>query len=374
MRPTSLTWPHVIPAAHHVAATVESWRSGVRLADRIPIVSGSITYDDTATLRRRVTLTVAARTPDGTVWDPGSNPAHPLAAYGQRLHIRAGIHHPAGQSELLDHGWYLITGWERAEDEGALTVTGVDLAQLLADARHYRTETPAKNNTYATEFTRLADNILPTVIDSHLPSRKVNALTVWDRDRTRNLDDLCDAWGARWYVDDQGQLAAAPAYAPVTAATPYQLRLVSGRNGTVVTRQRTGERGRLYNAVIATGKAGENQEPAPYAVAEITDPLSPIRVGGPWGRRPRFYQSDMLTTSADCLATARQLLVSASAISRTEPIQCVPDPAVELGDVAEVVTDGTAFRGRVTSLTLPLLASGPMSLTITNAPKDEESP
>lgn len=214
MRPTSPTWPHVIPAAHHVAATVESWRSGALLADSIPITSGSITYDDTATLRRRVTLTVPARTPDGTVWDPGSNPAHPLAAYGQRLHIRAGIQHPAGPTELLDHGWYLITEWERPENEGELTVTGVDLAQLLADARHYRTETPGKNNTYAAEFARLADNILPTLTDPHLPSRKVNALTVWDRDRTRNLDDLCEAWGARWYVDDQGRLAAAPDYTP----------------------------------------------------------------------------------------------------------------------------------------------------------------
>lgn len=376
MRPVSPQWAPTIAAAHRIALRIESWREGNLLAKSVPVLEGAVTMDDTAILKRRLQLTVPAATPDGTSWDPGDSSTHPLAAYGQRLRVLAGIELPSGTIELLELGWYLITGWERDETAGTITVAGQDLAVLLEDARHYREESPPAGTTYATEFVRLAAGILPTRIEPGLANRTVSSQTVWDRDRTKNLTDLCKAWQARWYVADDGVLVAAPAYPDVTAATTPVLRLVSGRAGTVITRTRRGDRTTLYNAVVATGKAIEGGEAAPYGIAEITDPTSPIRVQGPYGRRPRFYASELLTTSVQCTEAAVTLLTAASSVSRMEPVEISPDPAIQLGDVVEIVTGGHAFKGRVSTLSLPLTVGGAMTVTVATKPSenDEGSP
>jgi hypothetical protein len=373
VRSTSGAWRPTISAAHRIAVRIESWRDGKQLAASIPITDGAVTYDDTATLKRRLTISVPARMPDTTVWDPGDSADHPLAAYGQRLHVQIGIQLPTGPVELMDHGWYLITGWQRDETGGTVTVEGQDLAVLLEDARHYREESPPPGSTYAQEFARLAAGILPTRVVA-LPSTQVNPQTVWERERVKNINDLCNAWGARWHVADDGVLEAAPSYPDVTAATPAVLRLVSGRNGTVVARTRRGQRSNLYNAVVVNGKtAGAASEPAPYGIAEITAADSPIRVQGPYGRRPRFYASELLTTNAACVAAAEKMLVTASSVSRSEPIQASPDPSIQLGDVLEVITAGEPFKGRVTGLTLPMTAAGPMIVTLASTPADNDT-
>jgi hypothetical protein len=218
---------------------------------------------------------------------------------------------------------------------------------------------------------RLADGILPVNIHPDLPATWINTQTVWDRDRTKNLTDLCRAWGARWSVNDAGELAADPPYTLVQPTDPPVYHLTGGQRGTVVARQRGGDRERLYNAVVATGKAPDEGGPVPYAVAEITDPASPIRVSGPYGRRPRFYASDMLVTTQMCQDTANNMLTPASTVSRSEPIDAVPNPALELGDIAAVTTNGGRWLGRVTSIVLPLAATGAMNVTLTSAPANE---
>ncbi|MCF2529378.1 DUF5047 domain-containing protein [Yinghuangia soli] len=370
MRARSPAWDYVIPSCHGIAAEVTSWRSGVQLG-AVPLLGGEITYDDTALLRRRLTLSVPNRMPDGRSFDPGDDAAAPLAVYGSRLRVMAGIVHPNGSTELLRHGWYLVTEWERDEAARTVEVTAVDLAQLLDDARHLGTESPPAGSTYAAEFTRLVDGLLPVRIAPGLPDRRIPPGTVWDRERPKNLTELCRAWGARWFIDDDGYATAAPAYSDVTPATPTDVRFVSGRRGTVVNRRRAASRDRLYNAVVATGKAPpESSSYAPSAVATIDS--GPIAWDGPYGRKPRFYQSDLLVTNDQCQEAARNILARSSSVSRSEPITAVPDPALELGDVAQVLTGGQSFTGRVSSIKLPLIADGPMEVTVTNQPAQEE--
>lgn len=377
MRAVSPVYRAALATSHGVAVDVSSWRSGKLLAANIPVLSAQITYDDTATLRRRLAITVPVQDPVAVFsWDPGSSANHPLANYGQRLKVRAGIVLPTGQKEMFDHGWYLITGWELSEDERNVSVTAVDLAQLLVDDRLYTKSGPGKGRTYRQAFTTLVNGSLPVAVDSALPGRLVNGATVWERDRIRNLDDLADAWGARWYVDDAGNAHASKAYTVITTATVPVLTLVSGANGTVVDRKRDASRDRLYNAVIVNGKTPtDNKARQPYGRAEITLASSPIRVSGPYGRKPRFYTSEMLTTDAQCQATALSLLPQVSSVSRSEPVICIPDPSVELGDVVQVKTGGSWFTGRVTSIVLPLTADqGAMTLTLSNEPDlDDES-
>jgi hypothetical protein len=290
-----------------------------------------------------------------------------------------GVEHADGTRELLNMGQVLINTWDVDETGEAVEVEAVDLAQLIADAKHYTIETPAPGTTYAREFERLAAGILPVRIADGLSlTATVNAATIWARERDKNLTKLCKAWGARWYVDDDGYLTAAPAYPDITDQTPPVVHLTGGTNGTVVARARSGTRERLYNAVVVTGRAvredqATTEPPVPWAAAEVRDPRSPIRIDGPYGRRPKFYTSEMLTTSAECQATAIQMLAAASGVSRTEPVACVPDPSMDLGDVVRVVTRGIPWTGRVQSFALPLTAAGgSMKVVVSNAPAANE--
>jgi hypothetical protein len=126
------------------------------------------------------------------------------------------------------------------------------------------------------------------------------------------------------------------------------------------------QRGALYNRVVVDGKTvDDGSAPRPHAVAEITDASSPIRATGPYGRVTRFYASDLITTQAQADAAAASLLVTYASVGRSEPVKAIPDPAVQLGDVARVSTrDGDRYTARVDHITLPLtVRDGSMEVT-----------
>jgi Domain of unknown function (DUF5047) len=373
MRAVSAAWPLLIRHTHPMVTTVDSWLSGTLLMAKIPIQAGQIAYDDTGLLKRRLTLTVPAEIP-GLRLDPGENPAAPLAAYGQRLHVYTGTQYPNGARELLDHGWYLTTGWKRDEDGGAVGIEAISLAQLIADDRLTAPSSPPAAATYVSEFTRIVAGILPVVIDPGLADRAIGTTTwVWDRDRDKALADLCAAWPARWYVGDDAAVHAAAPYPPIAGQTPV-LELTDGAAGTVVGRARAAQRGALYNTVVVDGKTPDSGAAGPHAVSQNTDPASPIRADGPYGKVVRFYASDLITTQPQAHTTADTMLQTWSVAGRVEQVTCVPDPSLQLGDIVRVYTsDGDAHTGRVTAMTVPLTPDdGAMSLTIGVEPDDTE--
>lgn len=370
MRPTSNAWRSLIGYSHRVVTVVESWLAGVRLVDRIPITIGSIAFDDTGTVKRRLSMTVPARTP-GMRWDPAGNVTHPLAAYGQRLHVFSGIAYANRSVELLDLGWYLITGWKRDEDSASITVEGFDLARLIVDDRLLAPVSPAPGATFAGMVRQLVEPVgLAVVVDAGLADRAIGSSPVWDRERDRAVSDLCDAWPARWGLGDDGNVHVRRPYGLVTASTTPDVELTDGGTGTITGRAREADRGALYNALVVTGRTPDDGSARPYAVASVDDPGSPIRVTGPYGRVPRFYASDLITTQAQAQATADAQLVTYTTAGRSEPLRAVPDPALELGDVVRISTrDGDRYTARVTALTLPLTAAqGAMQITAAMTP------
>lgn len=368
----SPSWSTLIRYSHRVVTRVDSYLAGVQLAANLPLDAGDITYDDTGTLKRRLTLTVPAHTPTAN-WDPAGNPSAPLAAYGQRLHVATGIGYPNGAVELADHGWYLLTSWERDDAEGTITVEGFDLAQLVADDRLTAPSSPPGGATYVSEFTRLIGGLLPVVIDPGLADRAISATVVWERDRDEALNILCRAWPARWYVGDDGAAHAAAPYSAVTAATAPDVQLTDGTDGTIVSRARRGDRGALYNVLVVDGRQPDDGSARPHAVSQITDAASPIRATGPYGKVTRFYESDLITTQPQAQASADSMLITYASAGRVESATAVPDPALQLGDIARITTiDGKQFTGRITGLALPLTVDdGAMTVTIGTLPAEE---
>lgn len=372
MRATSAAWPVAVRNTHRMVSVVESWLEDERLASSVPIASGSIRYDDTGVLKRRLQLAVPAFTP-GRRWDPAGSVTAPLGVYGQTLHVWTGIGYPNGREELLDHGWYLITKWTRDEAEGTVVVEAVDLAQWIIDDALTAPSTPPTGATYVSECTRLVAGILPVIVDPGLVDRLLPSTLVWERDRDKALDELCAAWPARWYVGDDRAVHLAPPYGPVGQSTPPDILLTDGAQGTVTARQRQGDRAAMSNVVVVDGKGDDTATPPvppPHAVAQVTAAASPIRVDGPYRRVVRRYASDLITTQAQADAAADALLVTYATGGRAEGVAAVPDPAIQLGDIGRVDTrDGMRFTGRITAMDVPLTPDdAPMSATVAMLP------
>jgi hypothetical protein len=378
MRQTSDLFATLLRYSHQRVTRIDAYYDGVLTMANVPFVDGVLSDDDSAVVKRELTLNVPVRTPLARL-DPGSDETHPLNCYGQMLRVHTGIMMPGPPDqrapELLAQGWYLITDWQRNDDEKTLNLSAQDLSARIVDDHFYSPEAPPPAATYASEFTRLIGGSLPAVhIDAGLIDRPLNSPSVvWDRDRVAALNELCDAWPARWYVDDAGRGVAAPPYAPVTSDSVQVVTFTDGSAGTITTRARANQRTRVYNAAIVTGALGQNGAAAPRAILEVTDPSSPIAVGGPFGRRPRFHNSDLIQTQAQADATAAMLIGRYTRFGRAEAIGLIPDPRVELGDIARVYTaDGDAYLGRVTKRTLPLIArQGGMSVTVSTLPAGE---
>jgi len=364
MRTCSTAWRTLIAYSHPIVTIVESWLGGTQLAANVPITSGQIDMDDSGSLKRLLRIKVPARTPDGRRWDPAGDALAPLAAYGQRLKVSTGIRYANGATELLLAGWFVITSWDRKEDEGVIQVQAADLGLLIQDDRMLAPEAPPANATFTSEFVRLVNGTVPTAVSAALVDRALSSTVVWDRDRDKALTDLCNAWPARWYVDDTGTARADVPYGAVSPSTPAQVRLTDGSGGTITSRARKAQRTAIFNMVVVDGKAGATGAAAPHSVASVTMANSPIRATGPFGRRPQFFSSDLIGTQAQADATAQAMLVQVATMGRAEALTCVPDPSIQLGDVAEVMTrDGDRYVSRIVNLSLPLTAEdGPMSI------------
>lgn len=368
MKGRSEQYKALITRSHRVITKVDAYYGGDLVMANVPLTDGTLAADDSGTLKGAVTLTVPA-VADGTRLDPGNDPGAPLNAYGQRLRIQSGTLMPDGTAQLYDLGEYLITGWSRSEAESTLSVQAADLATLIQDDRFLQPASPAAGSTYAQAFAQIVGGILPVYTDPALPALAYPAV-VWDRDRDVVLSELCRAWGARWYVDHTGTVCAVPDYPPIDEGTPPDFTITDGVDGIITDRARGAERGALFNVVSVTGALGVDGAAAPHAVAEITDPASPVYPRGPYGAVPRFYSSDLITTQAQADGTAQRMRNEMARFGRVESVGMVPDPAVELGDVARVYTaDGDRFLGRVTAYTLPLVAqAGAMAVTVSTVP------
>ncbi|MEU8717474.1 hypothetical protein, partial [Streptomyces sp. NPDC048663] len=80
----------VVQGSYTMAMRAESWLGGQLLTDAVPIADGNEDRDRSLAVPEKITLTVPRRD-RGFDWDPGADPAHPLAAYGQMLRIDYGI-------------------------------------------------------------------------------------------------------------------------------------------------------------------------------------------------------------------------------------------------------------------------------------------
>lgn len=352
---------------HRVQVQVTSRRGATVLYSGVPVIDGSVTVDGAAQCRRTLSLTVPARLSTGLYADRPAlpdSPSHPLAAYGQELHVSYGVLYTDDSVEWLQAGVFRIDSTSGSLTEGeAVQVTGRSREAFLIDARFLAPRTVSGPSVTAIIDT-LVHEVLPSVEVVVSTSRDARVpTTTYDEDRWGAITSLAESIGAVVYADPWGRIVVADA--PSTKGDPvWTVR--AGQGGVLVSASSSSSREGVYNAVVVRGESPSGDFAPLQGVEYDEDPTSPTRWGDPhagrFGMVPRHESYPTVSTVAQARAVARGLLAQSVGAARTLEASSVPNPALEPGDLIHVIPDpddlATVRAHIVDGYTLSLRAGG----------------
>ena len=347
---------------------VWAWRDGsLALPEPLQVISWSADDEagESVKVGQKLSLTVAD--PDGTLgaW----RFEDPLAVAGTRLQVVYRV----GGAGAVNFGWFRVVGNEpvTAHDSRVIneygyvvpdspvspherrvfTTTGVvrlECVDLTADVdrdRFEAPESPGPDATVLSEFARLTRDYFPVVVDDGIVDRPVSRQLVFDRERLEACQDLLARVSARYRMGGDGECHV---YSP---DGPVVLRVEPGASLVSVSRKQSVDG--LYNRWVVEGKDKDSGQPIRFAVSIDSGPL---RWGGPHGKAPFFYSSEMIDSYDAAAAYAVQLRDDFLASLAVELlVEVAPRPELQAGDRVEVgcpVVGGHVayFPGRITSI------------------------
>nr|DAR23787.1 MAG TPA: tail protein [Caudoviricetes sp.] len=351
----------LLSSAYTVAARVESWL-GSEYLGAVPVEDGSVSWDASQQVQGSLSLSVprvgAAGDEDWRDWDP-TDPTHPLACFGQVLHVSLTI------GSLISSAWwtvplgrFLITSVEPGPS--TVRVTGKSLLQRLEEDRLTEPMAPDPAGSMASELRRLVGSRMGLIIDPALRDYPCPSMT-WGESRIDAVYEIARSWPAVVREGGDGILYVSPP-TPDPTSRP-ELRLSDGAEGTVVGVAASVSRDKIYNRVVARGQESSDEgSPSFQAIADQM--TGPMRVDGPYGVVPRFFSSPLITSVAQAKSTAEAMLADAVRKKVTVPVEHAPDPRIRLDAHVEVETrpvEGTPDRtvwGVVSAYELPLTYRG----------------
>ncbi|MFD5491639.1 DUF5047 domain-containing protein [Streptomyces sp. NPDC127091] len=324
---------------------------------------GSVTVDRGQAVRRTCTVTVAG---------PSLIPRtarDQLATYGARLRISRGVEYGDGSSELVPLGVFRLDSVDGDVSEGPVTLQGKDLSAVVADdkltARHKASGTVV--------------GAIATLIQRSLPDADIISLITDQTIGSRTFDVEADPWegcreiaaaaGADVYCNADGVFVIATLPDLLTTDPVWAIEAVEG--GVYISGNRAMTSDGVHNGVLARGENASDGIPPVSALVVDNDPGSPTYWSGPYGRRPLFYSSSTLNSTAACQRAAALKLAEAKAPNASGDISSLPNPALEPGDVIRVThEDGTRELHQVASFSVPLDLGGDFPIATISAKED----
>lgn len=296
--------------------------------------------------------TVTASSTSQVRWSCGLNligvpiGADGINGYNTQIRLRHGM----DGEPLLPFGVYKVTGAKRSSGSPlSLAVTGSSFETYLIRARFTSSRTFRKQSGRQL-VTQLITEVLPSaqiawnVDDAQVPRiiepRERWALIDGDRDATSVARSLA----ARIHTTPEGNWVADPV--PSLTDAPVWTAAV-GADGVLISADEELADDGVYNVMVVSGQSTSTAFP-PFkpGVAQDLDPLSPTYVGRPveqggFGSRPRFYTSQLITSSKQAQTAAQAMLAGYLGQRQKVAFAQLHNPAIEPGDVGIVsATDG----------------------------------
>jgi hypothetical protein len=360
VRPVSTRFTETTGQSHQVATLVEVLESGLVIAGVTTVVDGSVTLDQTAATRGRLDLGILD---DGTLDLVPTDAASLLAPYGNELQIHRGILFPDGVTELVSLGVFRIddTQVDDTADSLAVRIAGLDRSARIIDARFEEPYQIAQGTNYTTAIRETLQAAWPDIpLDLTATTRTTPQLIAEEGDdRWAFCQDMAAALGMALYFDGDGTAVTRPVAA--IGGTPAAT-LAEGEGGVLIQASRRWTRQGSYNRVIATGENTGEAAPA-RGVATDDNPLSPTYYYGPFGKVPRFYSSQFITTDDQASDAAAGFLSRELGTTQSVDFGAFVNPALEPDDIVRVTRARAGINEDhiIDSLTIPLAVDGTMT-------------
>ncbi|MFC0546938.1 DUF5047 domain-containing protein [Kutzneria chonburiensis] len=350
MWPLTALAAQTLTSSHQIAVRGTAYTAALGVLTDLPISGGSVTVASTSQVRRTASVDIA----DPALWP--ANPLDILSPLGSELAIEYGVVLPGVGIEWVPLIRGVINSASRtrpvASGQGAVTLVLNDRSSRVADDRLDSPAQTIANATAVSEITRLIQLTLPSVtVTDRTGSSQVAVTLDIARDKWADgVEKLADSIGAEVFADPLGNFVIRN---QPQLTDPSVWTVATGRGGVLVQKDETLTRDLVYNRVVASGATTDGTAPVWVGVSDL-DPNSPTMYGGPFGRKPRFYTSPLLTTTAQCQTTAAALLARTKGIQATVTLATITNPGLDAGDVL-LVRDGITVEAHIIDqVTIPL--------------------
>lgn len=360
MRPVSARFLDTLRGSHEFVARARVCAPGQSgtspTGTQIAILGGDVTLDGTADIRGTLSLDT-----DGNgMWPSRSTDL--LAPFGNEIFVERGVRYGDGTSEYVSLGYYRIgTPDQDSAPDGPISLSCSDRMAGIIDGRVTAPRQYPAGTIVGTLVSTLVNEIYPYATvewDDTTYLAATGRALVLEEDRYAFLNDLITSYGKVWFWDYRGVLTIKTA--PDSSVPLYVVD--AGLNGVLVQASRTLTRDGLYNAVVATGDGMDTTAPV-RGTAYDANPGSPTYWFGGFGQVPRFYSSPFITTDAQALNAARELLRRGLGLPYSVSFQSIPNPALEPDDPVQVVYGPSVAPEThvIEQITIPLTAADVMT-------------
>lgn len=293
----------------------------------VPVLPGSCKISQDRGSKTRMTCDVSvilANRPDLNI----TNTSH-------RFSVRRGFQ-SLGVEETIKHGIFRIDDISY-NDDGTIDIAGSGLEAYIIDARFTSPRTPPYGLSTVGYIKTLIQEVLPghTVSVECSKDKIIQARAPWKVERWDAIESLAESIDAEVFADYRGFFVIRD-IPTVASDRPAVYTIKEGVGGTLIGRDLKKSRDKVYNAMVCTGQSSDPKVPPVWAMAIDNNPASPTYYYGPFGKVPKFFSSQFLTTTAQCLASAKTMLVEALGANEQLSVKALPLTFLEPGDLINV--------------------------------------
>lgn len=325
---------------HKMSVRVEFINDGTPTGP-IPFIDGTVT----ATFTSQVTRTGQLRVPRSLVLDGTLN------ALTNRCVIMTGI--PGIIETPVFTG--RVVQYEPSSDQ-AVTVQLADVSRDMTKAKFEQPWRAIAGSTAAGEFVRIVGDVSGEIaVDVSRCPQVVNPYNLWEEDRAKALDDLASAMNCIWQGERYGGIVVYPnPYSTAESVVPTAI-FKTGPGGNIADIQEIVSAENMANSVTLIVERTDNSTPI-RVTARDTNPLSPTRWGGPFGKQNVIRKTQNPLTREAASNIAFRILNQSLALFRSWRMTTPHFPLLDPGDVIIVNWDGHVTGQVVESITYPLQA------------------
>lgn len=381
MRARSAKFDKAILNGAEIVSEAVLYRGNDRLRT-LPVIDGSWTEDQTATVRSTATFTLGAEDPEDIV--PSNDPLDTTGLWptGNEIQLRCGVKYRDGSKELLDIGRYRISKPKStlSVDAGVqVTVDAYDRSRQMSRAKFIKPYGIPKGQDYGQAIANLVQSRMPSIPRNQYEFMRTDGLggsqkyttpgiiLVMEDDPVEKVMDMAASFGAEFFFNDRG----IPVLQPIPelgdqAVWAYRADELS----LVLDASRELDDELACNGIVVTGINSESVEVARAeywdtnpASPTYYDPAHPER--SVYGAVPAFMTSELIKNNAQAQAAARGNYPRISGIIEAVDFTAVPHFAHQAGDVIRGEIEELGIEGHfiLESFTCGITHAGTLSAT-----------